>query len=755
MACLHLYGRRPTSRLGIARHNVVLIAAALVFLAWTPGVPAANGQPLRIAVTLTLSGPSANIGVDTLAGIRMAIEEAGRQAPGVELSVTDDAGRVEDAREAARRTAAGDALAVIGPSLSTLALAVEPVYAEAGLAVIAPNIATDETAGMFRLNLGQSRVGEALADYLRLALAGRRAAVIYSDDGFGRPFALGFRRGAERLGIAATYHPVSGAEQIAAAAQHVAGDPRRPAIVLGMLETAAVPALRVLKRADVPGPFLATASFAYSSYARLFAAEPEERPTPGFFTDGVYAASPVLLDSGNAALLGFAERYRTRHGHEPSWRVVLAYDATRMLLDVLTSSLRSAPTDTAARRRAVREAIAALNGPSRALPGLSGPIWFDPGHGRPAAVRMARFDRDLLESAPLQLVPVANPDPAELLAGTVVAVADGRFIRVQQVVYTGVYLNEIARLDLLQSSFTADFYLWLRSAAGVARSGEADPSEIQFPDMRRGEFDPALPALRRDLPDGSVYRLWHVRGEFRNEFDLHRFPFDRQTLALRLFNARAASDRIIYALDRHAGAGHLPATSIVEAPDGSSAQLSVGPAAFRTLTQWDALRTEARRDLLVTPSALGDPLLIGAERVRELSGFRFEVELRRRTAATLTKSLLPIGLMTLMMFTSLWFPPALLRDKLVVTITGALSGAVLLAAINSQLGNVAYTMDVEYVFYVFFALALLCTLSVSVAEQLRVKKRTRAAHLTERATRLVFFLVVLATTAAGWLAATQ
>ena len=72
--------------------------------------------------------------------------------------------------------------------------------------------------------------------------------------------------------------------------------------------------------------------------------------------------------------------------------------------------------------------------------------------------------------------------------------------------------------------------------------------------MRRGDFDPALPAVRRDLPDGSLYRLWHVRGEFRNEFDLHRFPFDRQTLALRLFNTRAASDRIVYALDRRAAA---------------------------------------------------------------------------------------------------------------------------------------------------------------------------------------------------------
>ena len=36
----------------------------------------------------------------------------------------------------------------------------------------------------------------------------------------------------------------------------------------------------------------------------------------------------------------------------------------------------------------------------------------------------------------------------------------------------------------------------------------------------------------------------------------------------------------------------------------------------------DALQAEARRDVLVTRSALGDPLLIGGEQVRELSGFR-------------------------------------------------------------------------------------------------------------------------------------
>ena len=54
----------------------------------------------------------------------------------------------------------------------------------------------------------------------------------------------------------------------------------------------------------------------------------------------------------------------SRLSHQPSWRAVLAYDATRMLLGALASALPvgGAPADTPARRKAVRDAVAALDG---------------------------------------------------------------------------------------------------------------------------------------------------------------------------------------------------------------------------------------------------------------------------------------------------------------------------------------------------------------------------------------------------------
>jgi len=166
------------------------------------------------------------------------------------------------------------------------------------------------------------------------------------------------------------------------------------------------------------------------------------------------------------------------------------------------------------------------------------------------------------------------------------------------------------------------------------------------------------------------------------------------------------------------------------------------------LTQWDPVGAHERRENLVTESALGDPRRVGAESYRELSGFLVSIDLHRRTLATLAKTLLPLVLMTLIMYASLYFPAALVKEK----VTVALSGAVLLTAINSQLGSIGYTIMVEYAFFVFFGLSTLCIVSVLTSERLRAAGRGETAALTDRWTRYVFLFAV-ASTLAGAVAA--
>ena len=288
----------------------------------------------------------------------------------------------------------------------------------------------------------------------------------------------------------------------------------------------------------------------------------------------------------------------------------------------------------------------------------------------------------------MQIVPVTTPDSPEIASGAVFEVEPNRYARLQRVVYTGIFVNEIPRVDLPQSSFFADFYLWLRFA-GDAGPGAADPTDISFPNMINGSFDRTYPAEQGELADRTIYRLWRVQGTFRNDFDLHRFPFDRQTLSIPFFNARAAADRIVYVLDKRSAStqSNSPAatpaakpswgsaTAAEPAPDTHVAEIAspVAAAAFRNLTQWDLVKARERRENLVTESALGDPRRLGAESYRELSGFLVSVHLHRRAFAALAKTLLPLVLMTLILYASLYFPVALVKEKVTVAITAALS----------------------------------------------------------------------------------
>jgi branched-chain amino acid transport system substrate-binding protein len=302
------------------------------------------------------------------------------------------------------------------------------------------------------------------------------------------------------------------------------------------------------------------------------------------------------------------------------------------------------------------------------------------------------------------------------------------------VVYSGVFLNEIQRVDLARASFSADFYVWLRFAENAGPDA-ADPTDLIFPNMISGEFNREEPAEQRQMPDGTQYWLWRIQGEFRNDFDLRRFPFDMQTLQLPFTNTTAPMERIVYVVDKRSSDVLIDARQEI-----------ASPIAFRNLTQWDSLNVGARRENLVTDSALGDPTRTGVESQRELSGFLVTVEIERRALATLSKTLLPLLLVTLIMFASLYFPAALVKEKVTVAITGALSGAVLLTAINTQLGSVGYTIAVEYIFYVFFTLCLLCIISVLVCERMRASNRLKVLDFTQQFTRLLFLFVAVVTT---------
>jgi branched-chain amino acid transport system substrate-binding protein len=745
---------RPTPRAAsLLRRTVFLLAALAVSL--VPALALGQAPPLKIAILSTLQGVQEPHGRTFLESAQLAVEEANRARPGRRLVIEtyDDKGTDEGAREAAQKIAASDAQLVVGPLLSTSALAAGPILAKAGIATIVSTAESDlvtESPTTFQAVNRNSHVGEWLAAYFRHALGGSKAAIVFVDNGYGRTFTDGFGRGAAWLGVDVVSFPYTTDAERQEALRRVAAEPGHPAVVLVMLDADSAASVIALRRMGVMGPLMGGTGMVEDSFLDLLKGQPEERRERNFFTRNVYGVVPVMLDSANAQTLAFAERLRTHVGPgkpPASWTSVQGYDAGRLAAAaVLQSEAGGAGASLAERRQQVRRYLSSLDSPARSAPGLLGPIWFTPERSRPMPVRFGRFNEGRFESAPLQLVPVASPSEEEIASGALVAVGPGQYARRQQVVHTGVFLNEIGRMDIAQSSFSADFYVWVRFAQGVA-TADADPTQIAFPDMVRGSFDARQAAVQRNLPDGTAYRLWRVNGEFKNDFDLHRYPADRQTLDIRFFNARADSNRVIYVLDR--------GTIDPRVGDGLGPGGGAMAEAFRNLTQWEPRRVAQRRENLVTQSGLGDPVRIGQSRVRELSGFNFSIEIHRLIGTTLIKTLLPVGLMTLIMFATLWFPSNLAAAKVTVAITAGLSGAVLLSSINAQLGNVGYVIAVEYGFYVFFGLCLLCILTVVLAERMRLAGLPERATTVERCGRYTFLTGLLTTVVAAIVALEQ
>ena len=94
----------------------------------------------------------------------------------------------------------------------------------------------------------------------------------------------------------------------------------------------------------------------------------------------------------------------------------------------------------------------------------------------------------LLFNSSASILPDAVDLAAEREKGHVVSFGD-RHYWVQHVVYTGIDIVRLNRIDVKQGTFNVDFYLWMRFA------GDDDgQTQVQFPALLdRGAFDSARP----------------------------------------------------------------------------------------------------------------------------------------------------------------------------------------------------------------------------------------------------------------------
>jgi branched-chain amino acid transport system substrate-binding protein len=713
---------------------------------------ATRPSPIHIAFATSLSGAVASEGAESLAAAQLYVDEVNR-AGGVDgheivLDPFDDRSSAKGARANVQKIARGPALAVLGHLLSPFSIAAGSGYKAARIpALTSQSVADELTIGnpwYFRLQTPNTATAQWLAYYIRNILQGHsslfaRAAdidLVLSNDAFGRSFRRGYRAGSEgQTPKTWTYDDVAQPPAAAARdiAESLAQEPEPRIIVLAVSINQSPYLIKAIRRRGIRTIIVALYA-GTDDYLQNFAKEPEERDTPGFFSDNLFTTAPVIFDTIGSLGQEFAERYAAVRGKRPSWWGAKSNDGMRLLVEALR---RAHPADTEESkvedREKIREALASFDSPEHALPGLDGPLYFNANRDMPRASRLGLFERGRLVSAPIQLVTVQNPDlidlSKEMRAGHIVNIGD-KFFWLQRVVYSGIDIAHLGGIDLKAGIFNVDFYLWLRYG------GHDDlPSHIELPGLQRGSFDPAHPAETGEQDDLN-YRVWRVSGDIKAEFDLHDFPFDSQSLLVRFQNHEAPREQIAYVIDTAGLHLHRPDPGPVAARS-----------AFRDLQLWHVKDIRYFVDAFSISSTQGKTAFFDTDDRNEYGGFDTAIVVQRDVVAFMIKTLVPLFLLVLVISATLFFPTSLTKERTTIPVTGILTSAVLLISIGNQLPSRGYTMALEYIFYVFFALCLMAMCAGFIGEILRDRTYHGRAIAVDHIARIAYGAVVLVTIA--------
>jgi ABC-type branched-subunit amino acid transport system substrate-binding protein len=716
--------RRPVHR----RPSAWIVAAALLIVlglggrfAWqeaTRPLP-----PIVIAIEDSLSGPNVVAGPEARAATQLYINEVnaagGIDGHLIDLQAYDDRSTSAKAHADVATILASEAVAVLGRSSKT-SIETSPLYRDGHIAMVAGDATADDLTRdnpyFFRTVSTNGAQAEFLANYIRSVVLPHTSAFLRPPDidlvGGAGTFASDFLAGFQRpdTGLKPNIFMLADSADLDASARtladQLAREPDPRIIVLGLAKDEAAATLKAMRRRGIRSLVIVASSAATEGFVRQFDAEPEEKDEPGFFTDNLFAVAPIILDNAGLLGQGMARGYRSGTGVRAGWYAAGAQDAARVLVEAIRRAhIGNTPATRADDRKKIRNALAAINSEANAVSGVIGPLYFNPAREMPRPMQYGYFHEGRFLSAPLQLVPVKDRDlvdiDREIALGHMVQIGD-KFFWLQRVVSTGIDLARLSRVDTKEGTFNADFYFWLRYA------GSDDlPSQIEFSDFS-GSFDAARP-LRSSVENGINYRLWHLAGNFKTNFNLHDYPFDTQALVIRMRNREYPREQIVYAID----------TSGLQLDE--SGRTSGNSDAFADLQLWRVVTVAPFVASFSIRSTLGEPALFGTSNRTEYGSFTLAVVVQRNVLAFMVKALLPLFLLVLVVFATLFFPPSMAKERLTIPVTGILTSAVLLISITNQLPPLGYTVALEYVFFVFFLLCLTAMITGLLSETLRNK----------------------------------
>ncbi len=665
---------------------------------------------IYIAVMAPLSGTAAPDGEDTVRGVKLFAEQYNAENPlgfSFEIVEFDDGNSIETARAQFEKILAEDKyMLIIGHSLSSVSIEMGELYKDAGIPAISGSATseavTKDNEWYFRVVPNSGTQSVFAANYMYQILGHETAAVIYDVDAFGVSLAEAFVPEFEQLGGTVSLYTSLDRSQagnldarIDEIVQEFTQLPERPeAIFYATHASEGVKLITVLKREGLNIPSMGASAFSNVDFMSDFEEVREEKLVPGIFSDGVYAIAPVIFDVAGVTGQEFRESFLAEYGGgEPGMKAATNYDALKVAAIAMRRAGIMGDDDVLVKeRQMLRDALADIDTVNDAVEGVTGTIFFDAvGDVARPAMMTAVYETGYSISAPYQLQPILNLAhiidlTTEIASGRIVEVG-GKYLHKTIIVYTGIDINEVSNLDIVNSRYTMDFYIWFRYL------DEFDSDNIEFinADSSVSLGEP----LAEERTADYIYRAYRVKGTFTHDFEFESYPFDAQDLVIQLRHKKRTRDDLIYVRDMVGMRG---------ASSEETLDRFVDTDVFQEVTGWEPVSALFYSDIAKNDSTLGNPKFFGHDNSIEFSRFSSDVRIRRNVINFSIKNLLPLGILMGLSYLIFYFP----IDEF-GTINGIIRGVLMTVAffhlkLASDLPGVDYLVALDYVFYILYAL---------------------------------------------------
>ena len=651
---------------------------------------------------------------------------------------TDDADPAK-AQEVARQIAADDRfVGVIGHQISATSEAAGPIYAEAGIPVITSTSTADAVSRnnpwYFRTVFDNEVQGEGMAAYVSTVLDYNKSIVVSTDDSYGVTLRDGYVKAIEESGNKIQDDIVIPAGSavddavIASVAAQIREIPDPGAIIL-MVDDANIAALGPALEEEGVRPTLIGAD---GLAVREFFTPLAEEGRAGTVNRAL-AASPLTRGALTGEAVRFVHDFAEYYKYTPSWVAPLTYDAVNVFAESVQGIDLGAPI--ADQRSAIRDRMNAARDPQTGFDGLTGTVYFNANDcaARPVGMENGRISPNgklTIESAPTQLAPYSpsagNSVQEEILSDNAVRFL-GTVYTLQRIVAVGINYNQIEKLNVSAQSYYADFFIWFKYG-----EMNQDPTDVVFSNA----VNPALSLgepQRLQTVAGQTYALYRVAADFKGQFNFREFPFDTQVLPIYLQNKSLSAAHLSY----------FPDDDLLEQPQSERLESGVDAGStIDAIPNWIAENVQFFPSSVGNTSALGDPYFVGGTSGITFSVFSSTVDIKRDVRAFLVKNLLPLFLLTIVVYISLWLPFKDHTTRVSMAVTGVLTGAVMLNSVTNSLPAVDYTVAIEWAYYVFIALSASTVLITLVGRRWNDDRRLASVRSLNLFARIYYPVVV-------------